>query len=146
LKIGRANFTTIEEIFAGEEVLAGTYYPRDHPIVVLFDSGALHDFMSLACAQKTNLSLEKTEVPYLILAPGGRVVVDRMVRKIPLELDGQVFLTNLLILKGQDINIILGMRWMKMHKALLDISVRLVHLDSLTSGKVTLHLPIMSRL
>jgi hypothetical protein len=61
----------VEEIPAGEEVLAGTYYLREHPIDILFDSGASHDFMSLPCAQKTNLSMEKAEVPYLILRLGG---------------------------------------------------------------------------
>jgi hypothetical protein len=71
------------------------------------------------------------------------VVADRMVRKIPLELTGQVFPTNLLILKGQGIDIILGMRRMKMHEAILDISARLVHLDSPASGNFTLHLPVM---
>jgi hypothetical protein len=35
---------------------------------------------------------------------------------------------------------------MKIHKALLDTSARLVHLDSPASGKVTLHLPIMPHL
>jgi hypothetical protein len=50
----------IEEMPIGEEVLAGMYYLCEHPIVILFDSGASHDFMSLASAQKTNLSLEKT--------------------------------------------------------------------------------------
>jgi hypothetical protein len=44
--------------------------------------------MGLACAQKTNLSIEKTEVPYLILTPGGHMDANRMVRKIPLELAG----------------------------------------------------------
>jgi hypothetical protein len=140
------NYTTVEEILTGEEVLAGTYYLREHPIVILFDSCASHDFMSLACAQKTNLSLEKTELPYLILTHGGRVVANRMVHKIPLELAGQIFLTNLLILEAQCIDIILGMIWMKMHNALLDISTRLVHQDSPTSGKVTLHLPDVPRL
>jgi hypothetical protein len=119
---------------------------REHPIVILFDSGASHDFMSLACARKTNLSIEKMEVPYLILTFGGLVVVDRMVHKIPLELAGQIFPTNLLIVEGQGIDIILGMRWMKMHKALLDISARLVHLESPMNNKVTLHLPAMTHL
>jgi hypothetical protein len=86
LKTGRANITTVEEIPASEKVLAGTYYLHEHPIVILFNSRASHDILSLACAQKTNLSLEKMEVPYLILTPGGRVVTDRMVHKIPLEL------------------------------------------------------------
>jgi hypothetical protein len=145
-KIGCANFTTVEKLSAGEEVLACMNYLREHPIVILFDSGASHDFMSLACAQKTNLYLEKMEVPYLILTPGGRVVADCMVRKIQLDLAAQIFSTNLLILEGQGIDIILGMRWMKMHKALLDISARLVHLDLPVIGKVTLHLPAMAHL
>jgi hypothetical protein len=61
----------VDVIPVGEEDLAGTYYLREHPIVVLFNSGASYDFMSLACAQKTNLSLEKMEVPYLTLTHGG---------------------------------------------------------------------------
>jgi hypothetical protein len=63
--------------------------------------------MSLAYAQKTNLSLEKMEVPYLILTPGGRVVADRMVCRIALELAGQIFPSNLLILAGRGIDVIL---------------------------------------
>jgi hypothetical protein len=122
------------------------YYLREHPIVILFHSRASHDFMSLAYAQNTNLSLKKMEVQYVILTPRGRVVVHCMVHKIPLKLVGQVFPTNLLILKGQGIDIILGMRWMKIHKALLDISAPLVHLDSPKSGNVTLHLPAVPHL
>jgi hypothetical protein len=33
------------------------------------------------------------------------------------------------------------MRWMKLHKAILDIASRLVHLDSPVYGEVTLHFP-----
>jgi hypothetical protein len=35
---------------------------------------------------------------------------------------------------------------MKWHKGILDISARLVHLNSLMYGKVTLHLPMISRI
>jgi hypothetical protein len=35
---------------------------------------------------------------------------------------------------------------MKMHKVMLDISARLVHLNSPMYGKVTLHLPVISRI
>jgi hypothetical protein len=37
------------------------------------------------------------------------------------------------------------MNWMKQHKEVLDIASRLVHLDSPVYGKVTLHLPAISR-
>jgi hypothetical protein len=36
------------------------------------------------------------------------------------------------------------MRWMKMHKAILDIAGRVVHLDSSLYGKVIFHLPVIA--
>jgi hypothetical protein len=46
LRSGRVNHTTVEDIPEGEEVLAGTFLLFGHPIIILFDSGASHDFMS----------------------------------------------------------------------------------------------------
>jgi hypothetical protein len=75
------------------------------------------------------------------------VVANQMVRKIPLKLAGRVFPTTLVILEGQGINAILGMNWMKMHRAVLDISAHLVRLDSPIYGKVlcSCHLSLVSR-
>jgi hypothetical protein len=75
-----------------------------------------------------------------------RVDVDCVVRNVPLILAGRVFETNHIILSGQGIDIILGLNWMKWHKVVLDISVRLVHLNSSMYGKVTLHLSVISRI
>ena len=63
-----------------------------------------------------------------------------------LELTGQVFSTHLIVLDGQGIYVILGMSWMKLHKAILDIAKWLVYLDSLIYGKVTLHLLVIVRI
>jgi hypothetical protein len=61
-------------------------------------------------------------------------------------LSGRVFETDLIVLSGQGIDVILGISWMKWHKAILDISARLVYLNSPMYGKVTLHLPAISRI
>jgi hypothetical protein len=53
----------MEEILMGEEVLAGTFFLNEHPIIVLFDSGAPHDFMSFICAKKGKLSLVASRAP-----------------------------------------------------------------------------------
>jgi hypothetical protein len=66
------------------------------------------------------------------------VVANQMIHKIPLKLAGRVFPTTLVILEGQRINVILGMNWMKMHRAVLDISTCLVHIDSPIYGKASL--------
>jgi hypothetical protein len=140
-RVGCANFTTVEDIPPGEEVLTGTFFLFEHPIIILFDSGASHDFMSIACAQKAKLTLWSTKAMYSISTPRGRVVADRMVRKIPLELVGQVFPTSLIILEGYRIDVIHCMNWIKMHKAVLDISAHLIHLDSPIFDKISLQLP-----
>jgi hypothetical protein len=139
-----ANYMIVEEIAMREEVLAGTFSLNEHPVIILFDSGASHDFISSTCAKKMMLSLVATEAPYVISTPGGRMDVDRIVHKAPLELAGRVFSTDLIILSGQGIDVILGMSWMKLHKVVLDIDGRLIHLDSPVYGKVILHLPVNS--
>jgi hypothetical protein len=50
-----------------------------------------------------------TEAPYVISTPRGRVDADRIVHKAPLKLVGRVFSTNLIILKGQGLDVIIGM-------------------------------------
>jgi hypothetical protein len=52
-----------------------------------------------------------------------------------------VYKTGLIILDGQGIDVILGMSWMKEYKAVIDIVVRTVHLESPTHGNVVLKLP-----
>jgi hypothetical protein len=136
----------VEEIPMGEEVLAGTFFLNGRPIVVLFDSGASHDFMSSICAKEAKLSLVASRTPYVISILGGRVDADRLVRRAPLNLVGRVFETDLIVLDGQGLDVILGMSWMKWHKATLDISARLVHLNAPVYGKVTLHLLTISRI
>jgi hypothetical protein len=69
LRTGRANYTTVEEILTGEEVLVGTFSLNEHPIIILFDSGSSHNFMSSTCAKKAKLSLVASGVPYMISTP-----------------------------------------------------------------------------
>jgi hypothetical protein len=61
----------LEEIPLGEVVLVSTFFLYEQLIIILFDSRALHDFLSLACAQKAGLTLCATQVPYSISTPRG---------------------------------------------------------------------------
>jgi hypothetical protein len=74
------------------------------------------------------------------------VDADRIVHKAPLELVGMVFSIDLIILKGQGLDVILGMSRMKLHGAVLDIAGQLVHLGLPVYGKVVLHLHAVSHI
>jgi hypothetical protein len=136
----------VDGIPTREEVLAGTFFLNERLVVILFNSGASHDFMGFACAKKARLTLVTSAASYVISTPGGQVDADRVVQKVPLDLSGRVFKTDLIVLSGQGIDVVLVMSWMKWHKVVLDISVILVHLNSPVYGKVTLHLPVISRI
>jgi hypothetical protein len=110
---GHANYTAVDEIPTSKEVLPGMFFLNERPIIFLFDSGASHDFMSSTCAKKAKLSPVALETPYVICTPGDRVGVDRIIRKAPLDLVGWVIETDLIILSGQEIDVILGMSWRK---------------------------------
>jgi hypothetical protein len=62
-KTGRANYTTMEDILKGEQVLAGTFSLNGYPTIILFDSGASHDFFSMAYCQEHQMVIEHTPTP-----------------------------------------------------------------------------------
>jgi hypothetical protein len=108
-RTSRVNYTIMEEVPMGEEVLVGTFFLNERPIIILFDSTASHDFISSTCAKKVMLSMVAMESPYVISTPRDRVDTDQIFHKDPLELAGRVFSTDLIILKGQVLDFILGM-------------------------------------
>jgi predicted aspartyl protease len=57
---------------------------------------------------------------YCIQSPGGRLHIKEMVYQIPMKLVGHMFPTNLLVLPNQDIDVILGMNWLRRHGAVIN--------------------------
>jgi hypothetical protein len=133
-KTGRVNYIAMEDILEGEQVLVGMFSLNGYPVVILFDSGATHDFISKACIQKSQLAIQYMSIPYLIKTSSGKISTNQLVKNAPLNLRGKEYKTCLIVLEGQGIDIILGMGWMKAHKALLDTAIQVVHLDSPIHG------------
>jgi hypothetical protein len=116
----------------------GTFSLNAHPIVILFDSSASHDFISKACTQKCQLVIEHMSTRYMILTHGGNVITQQLVINAHLNLAEKVYKTHLIVLDGQGIDVILGMSWMRDHKALLNTTSRTMQLDSPDLGIVVL--------
>jgi hypothetical protein len=49
--------------------------------------------------------------------------------QVPVTLVGRDFPTNMIVLKGQDIDVILGMNWLAHHKAILNPDLRTIRLS-----------------
>jgi hypothetical protein len=99
----------MEGIPEGEQVLVGTFSLSGHPIVILFDSSATHDFISKACTQKCQLVIEHISTPYVIRTPGGNIATKQLVMATALNLAVRLFKTNMIVLEDQSIDVILGM-------------------------------------
>jgi hypothetical protein len=78
----------------------------------------------------------------MISTPGGKVFTKQVVVNPSVNLKGRVCKTCLIILDRQGIDVIIGMKWMKRHRALLDTIAQIVHLDSPEHGSVALQLAL----
>jgi hypothetical protein len=84
-KTGRVNYTTLEDVPEGEQVLTGMFSLNGHPIVVLFYSGSTHNFISMACTKSHRLTITHLSTPYMISTPGGKTVTQYLAKNTPLD-------------------------------------------------------------
>src|SRR6185437_6300878 len=122
------------------QVMTGTFSVNQCPVVVLFDFGASHTYISEACVARLNLQVTYMKIPYIIHAPGAQLHASQCVQGVSLDLGGKVFQTDLIILPNQGIDVILGMNWMEEHCVILDTSSRIVRITSSTQGTLDMHL------
>jgi predicted aspartyl protease len=120
----------IKVIPEGEPIMMGTFLIANHLAGILFDSGASHTFINKMFVLKHQFSLEVVENGYCIQSPGGRLHTKEMVYQVPIKLVGHMFPTNLLVLPNQDIDVILGMNWLRQHGAVINALQRTIQMDS----------------
>jgi hypothetical protein len=138
---GRLNFTSVGDVLEGALVMMGTFSIRGKPIRVLFDSGATHSFMNAKTLSKVGLNSCNSNGTFTIKTAGGNISSELVTRAVLLELGSKTIDTDLIILGLEGMDVILGMDWMNRHKVVLDISERVVEINSPTVGATTLYLP-----
>ncbi|WVZ50990.1 hypothetical protein U9M48_002186 [Paspalum notatum var. saurae] len=132
----------MDQVPAGEPVLAGTFTVNGHPAVVLFDSGATHTFLSKSYALKHGIKMYKLREDYHITAPGSPVATGLMAGQPKVDIGPESFVINPVVLPHQGIDVILGMNWMVENDAILHVGSREVQLKSKVTGKILkVHIP-----
>jgi hypothetical protein len=135
------NFTTLSELPEGAPIMMGTFSINHQPVIILFDSGATHSFVSSKCGANLGLDLYPTSGAYMIATPGGRISSNQIYRKVPIQLGSNLIKTDLLLLDLEGMDVLLGMDWMTRHRVSLDMSSRAVEIDSPEHEPTTLYLP-----
>jgi hypothetical protein len=111
---GKLNFTTMSDIPEGASVLTGTFSINNTPIKILFDPGATHSFISENLLGKLGLKGMQTKSAYKITTLGGNISSHLVTFGVPLRLGSKVIQSNLITIKLQGMDVILGMddiRW-----------------------------------
>jgi hypothetical protein len=122
-KTRRIYYTQVATTPEGEPVMMGTFLVANHPAVILFDSGASHTFISKNFVEKHCIPCTESREGFIIHSPGGQIFTKEVVFHVPVALAEPEFPTNMIVLKGQDIDVILGMNWLAQHKAIFNIPV-----------------------
>jgi hypothetical protein len=123
------HYATVEEIPSCEIVIADKFLVNQQPAVVLFDSGASHSFMSLTFASKHGQKIVNVDKGgYCISAAKTNISTNQIVRDMRSSISNREYTTDLIVLLGLGIDVILGMKWMSGHGVLIDTSTRVIML------------------
>ena len=140
-KTGRVYNTQVATTPEGEPVMMCTFSIANHSAVILFDSGASHTFMNKAFLEKHCIPSVESKKGLVIQSPGGQIFNKEVVFHVPVNLARYDFPTNTIVIKGQDVDVILGMNWLAQNKAIINADQRTVQLSH-GQNEVRLSIPV----
>jgi energy-coupling factor transporter ATP-binding protein EcfA2 len=110
-------------------MMMSTFLVANHPADTLFDSGASHTFMSKTFVEKHCIHSIESREGFVIQSPGGQIFTKEVVFHISVTLAGHEFSTNMIVIKGQDVDVILCMNWLAQNKAIINSDQRTIQLS-----------------
>jgi hypothetical protein len=140
-KTGQIYYTQVATTPEGEPVMMGTFLVANYPAVILFDSGASQTFISKKFVEKYCIPCTESREGFIIYSLGGQTFTKEVAFNVPVTLAEWDFPTNMIVLNGQDIDVILGMNWLAQHKAILNTDLRTIRL-SYGHEEVLLSIPV----
>jgi hypothetical protein len=84
------------------------FFVNDSSAVVLFNSRALHSFMSTTYVEKHNLPLALLKYQMIFSSLGGHMPTRLLYPKVDHKIRGVDFVANLIVLESKGIDIIFG--------------------------------------
>jgi predicted aspartyl protease len=92
------------------------FYINAIPATILFDSGATHSFMSARYANTNELLLKNMKTPILVITRKGPIEANYITHRLTLIIMGREFWATPIILEESNIDLILGMSWLRKAK------------------------------
>jgi hypothetical protein len=123
-------------------VALGMFLVKSHSANVLFDTGAMHSFVTTSWVETHNIPVEPMYPPMRVSSIGGRTQTDKFCPSARVQIRGIEFPTDLIVMGtwDVDIDVILGMNWLTKYQAGLSCDKRTVKLVSLSGEEVLVEL------
>ena len=110
---GRVFTLNAEEATQSNDLIQGKCEVNDRTLTILYDSGAMHSFISHDCICKLELPL--SELPYMLIvstSTGKPTKICQCCLKCHFQMDGRSFVADLICLPSSGLDLILGMDWL----------------------------------
>jgi hypothetical protein len=103
------NHVAVVEAQEALDVVIGMFFINNTSVVVLFDSGASHSFISTTYVKKHNLPIALLKCQMIVSSPKRDMPTRQLCLKVNLQIRGVDFVANLIVLESKGIDIILEM-------------------------------------
>ena len=111
--IARVNQISVEATADGPDIAIGTFLISSVPISILFDYRASHSFIFARYANSHDLPCIIMRKLMVVITPKGPIEANFTCFKIDIIILGRNFWSTPVVLEESDIDLILGMKWLK---------------------------------
>lgn len=121
------------------DIIAGTFTVNYVPYFALIDIGLNHPYVSCFMADKLGIEVEDTVSNVAILSPLGQSIsINIVCKRCPLEIQREVFLADLMELRFNKFDLILGMDWLVKHQVISDCTTKRVSSKTLVGKEIVM--------
>jgi hypothetical protein len=124
------NHLEAEAIQNAPDVVVAMFIVESHPAKVLFDTGAMHSFLSTSWVKAHNIPIKPMILRLRVNSVGGKVQSNKMCSNLRIEIRGIDFPANLVVMGTQGLDVILRMNWLHRNQATVSCDSRTVKLVS----------------
>jgi hypothetical protein len=139
---GCLNHVNAAEAEEAPDVVLGTFLVNSVPAKILFDSGASHSFVTENFVDKGRLKPSCRDRLMIVQIPGSSVKTQLSCRDVPVELYGEKFQADLIVLGTKGLDVVLGMDWMSKYQGHINYAQKAITVTS-SSGVQIEHVATM---
>ncbi|XP_015967716.1 uncharacterized protein LOC107491376 [Arachis duranensis] len=122
---------TADDAMQSDDLIQGQCYVKDRFLIVLYDSGASHSFISLTVASELGLDFSELNFDLIVHTPASQNALTSLAcLLVPFTIRNRTFIHDLICLPLCGLEIILGLDWLSKYHVFLDCYERIAVIPS----------------